>query len=200
MFISNQNPPTPWSPTPNSLDRLRTSCFTTLAEIFFEDKPVDGREYIQMIGILHNKRTYRYVRRDYIIDASNKLDKYKVILPASNGSGAIGEVLSTPLIGQPLIGHTQSFISIGTFNNEIEAKACYKYICSKFCRVLLGILKATQHNPPEKWKYVPLQDFTDTSDIDWSTSIQDIDRQLYRKYNLSSEEIQFIESHVQEMK
>ncbi len=190
---------------PNSLDRLRTSCFTTLAEIFFEDKPVDGREYIQMIGILHNKRTYRYVRRDYIIDASNKLDKYKVILPASNGSGAIGEVLSTPLIGQPLIGqpligHTQSFISIGTFNNEIEAKACYKYICSKFCRVLLGILKATQHNPPEKWKYVPLQDFTDTSDIDWSTSIQDIDRQLYRKYNLSSEEIQFIESHVQEMK
>lgn len=61
------------------------------------------------------------------------------------------------------------------------------------------MLKITQDNNPEKWKYVPLQDFTSSSDIDWSASVADIDRQLYRKYNLSSEEIDFIESHVKEM-
>lgn len=45
----------------------------------------------------------------------------------------------------------------------------------------------------------PLQDFTSDSDIDWSQSVADIDRQLYAKYGLDDEEIQFIESHVKEM-
>ena len=64
---------------------------------------------------------------------------------------------------------------------------------------MLGILKITQYNPAPKWKYVPLQDFTSDSDIDWSQSVADIDRQLYAKYGLDDEEIQFIESHVKEM-
>ena len=50
-----------------------------------------------------------------------------------------------------------------------------------------------------KWKYVPIQDFTPSSDIDWSQSIADIDKQLYKKYNLTPEEIDFIETHVKEM-
>lgn len=64
---------------------------------------------------------------------------------------------------------------------------------------MLGILKITQHNPASTWKYVPLQDFTSNSDIDWSQSVADIDRQLYAKYGLNDEEIAFIESHVKEM-
>ena len=70
---------------------------------------------------------------------------------------------------------------------------------TKFCRVLLGILKITQDNAPEKWKYVPLQDFTPASDIDWSKSVAEIDKQLYAKYGLDEAEIAFIESHVKEM-
>ena len=127
------------------------------------------------------------------------LDKYKVILPKSNGSGAIGEVLSTPLIGTPLIGNTESFISIGAFDCLEEANAAFKYVKSKFARCALGILKTTQDNPPEKWKYVPLQDFTDKSDIDWSKSVREIDQQLYAKYGLSDDEIAFIEKNVKEM-
>jgi len=123
-----------------------------------------------------------------------------VILPSANGSGAIGEVLSTPLIGEPLIGYTQSFIGIGAFNMPEEAEAAMKYVKSKFARTMLGILKITQHNPPEKWKYVPLQDFTANSDIDWSQSVAEIDRQLYAKYRLDETEINFIETHVKEMK
>lgn len=74
-----------------------------------------------------------------------------------------------------------------------------KYVKTKFACALLGILKITQHVTPEKWKYVPLQDFTPNSDIDWTKSISEIDRQLYKKYGLSQEEINFIESHVKEM-
>ena len=120
-------------------------------------------------------------------------------MPKSNGSGAIGEVLSTPLCGQPLCGHTQSFISIGAFNTQQEAESCLKYIKSKFARACLGILKVTQDNKKSTWKYVPLQNFTAESDIDWSVSIKEIDQQLYKKYGLSNEEIAFIESHIREM-
>ena len=74
-----------------------------------------------------------------------------------------------------------------------------KYVKSKFARTLLGVLKVTQDNDRGVWKYVPLQDFTVNSDIDWSKSISEIDQQLYAKYGLSDEEIVFIESHVKEM-
>ena len=184
---------------PDTVGRLRTSAFTKLEEIFFDEKPNDGHEYIQMIGLLGTKRAIKFVRKDYIKTPDN-FEHYKIILPASNGSGDIGEVLSTPLIGQPLIGHTQTFISIGNFEHEEEANAALKYVKSKFARTLLGVLKITQHNPPEKWKYVPLQDFTVNSDIDWSQSVEGIDRQLYAKYGLDDNEIAFIESHVKEMK
>lgn len=49
------------------------------------------------------------------------------------------------------------------------------------------------------WKLVPLQNYTQESDIDWTKSIADIDKQLYAKYGLSDEEVSFIESHVKEM-
>ena len=74
-----------------------------------------------------------------------------------------------------------------------------KYIKTKFARSLFGVLKKTQANTPQKWKYVPLQDFTPDSDIDWSKSIPDIDCQLYAKYDLDEKEIAFIESHVKAM-
>ena len=64
---------------------------------------------------------------------------------------------------------------------------------------MLGILKVTQDNPPDTWRYVPLQDFTSKSDIDWSKSVHEIDLQLYKKYKLSKEEIKFIEEKVKAM-
>lgn len=70
---------------------------------------------------------------------------------------------------------------------------------TKLVRALLGICKKTQHNPSSVWAYVPLQDFTNNSDIDWSKSIFEIDAQLYKKYGLSQEEIDFIESKVKSM-
>lgn len=181
--------------------RIVTSSFNKL-NCFSDEK--QGDDSIQIVGLLTgNKRRYRWIQRKYVEDNGN-LTKYKVILPMANGSGAIGEVLSTPLIGEPLIGepligYTQSFMGIGACDEIDDAKAIMKYIKTKFARTLLGILKITQHNTPEKWAYVPLQDFTSNSDINWVQSVADIDRQLYAKYGLNDEEIEFIESHVKEM-
>ena len=74
-----------------------------------------------------------------------------------------------------------------------------KYIQSKFLRFLVSIKKNTQHSFAQVYQLVPLQDFTDKSDIDWSQSVADIDRQLYRKYNLTDDEIAFIESMIKPM-
>ena len=74
-----------------------------------------------------------------------------------------------------------------------------RYLKTKFTRALLGILKITQNNSSDVWKNVPLQNFTKKSDIDWSKSISEIDKQLYKKYKLSNEEIAFIEEKVQPM-
>ena len=178
---------------------LVTNIFESLGNIaFFESKPNDDEKYVQIIGRLKNERKVMWVKRSYIADHPN-LEKWKVILPKSNGSGAIGEVLSTPLIGEPLIGHNQTFISIGAFETKAEAEACMKYVKTKFARAMLGILKITQHNPASTWRYVPLQDFTLASDIDWSKSVHEIDEQLYQKYGLSENEVGFIETNVKEM-
>ena len=109
-------------------------------------------------------------------------------------------MLSTPLIGEPLIGYTQTFISFGAFDNKREAENLLKYIKTKFSRVMLGTLKITQNNKTkETWANVPLQDFTDQSDVPWHLTIPEIDQYLYQKYGLSQEEIDFIEEKVKAM-
>lgn len=175
--------------------RLTTSIFSQLP-VFTAKQQTEND--VQILGLRKNKREYKWLNSNYLEDHKN-LNYYKVILPKSNGTGAIGEVLSTPLIGEPLIGFTQSFISVGTFLSYTEVAAAYKYIKSKFARAMLGTLKITQDNNVDVWANVPLQDFTSSSDIDWLQSIDDIDQQLYRKYGLTDEEIAFIEEKVQRM-
>lgn len=178
--------------------RIAPSAFERMPKVFTAKKPNDGEEYIQIYGNLNNERVYRWVRKDFVNEVDN-LYKYKVMVPKANGSGAIGEVLSTPLIGTPLIGFTETYISIGATDSLQEAEAILKYVKTKFARTMLGILKITQNNAKPTWRYVPLQDFTNNSDIDWSASIKNIDKQLYQKYKLTDEEIEFIETHVKEM-
>jgi restriction endonuclease related protein len=176
-----------------------TNIFSKLPMVFLDNKPNDNDEYGCFVGLIGNKRYFKWVKKKYIRTHPN-FEKYKIILPKSNGSGALGEVLSTPLIGEPLIGHTQTFISIGAFDTKQEANAAIKYIKTKFARSMLGVLKITQDNKKDTWRFVPIQEFTSISDIDWAKSISEIDQQLYRKYELSGDEINFIETHVQEMK
>lgn len=185
---------------PELIDRLRTSAFVKLGPIFYDTKPkCDKSKYIAMLGLQEAKRIIKYVRRDYILDKTKTLGKWRVLLPESNGSGELGETLSNPQIAKPNLAHTQTFLSIGAFESKREAEAACKYIKTKFCRAMLGVLKITQHNPAKTWKFVPLQDFSSESDIDWSRSVAEIDRQLYDKYGLTEEEIDFIETHVKEM-
>ena len=183
---------------------IQSNAFNRLYFIFHDKKPDDGHDYIKCLGIQNNTRVYKWVRRDYI-SAHASLDKHKVFLAKSNGAsgmltndGAV-RMISTPLRGDPGVGTTSTFLTVGLFNTRKEAEAALKYIRSKFARALLGVLKVTQDNTSEIWKFVPLQDFTNSSDIDWTQSGADIDRQLAQKYGLNKKEIEFIETHLKEL-
>ena len=160
--------------------------------------PNKRMQYYRFIGRINNDRIYRYILKSYVQN-NPYINTYNVILPKSNGTGVLGEQLSMPLIAEPNTCATDTFISIGMFNTSFEAHALLLYIKTKFARALLGIKKVTQDNARAVWEYVPLQDFTDKSDIDWSKSIPEIDQQLYKKYNLTDEEISFIESKIKPM-
>lgn len=178
--------------------KINTRTFEQLPFLYETSRPGSGSDYAQVIGLIKNKRVFRWIRSDYVSGPEN-FSAYKVAVPASNGSGALGEVLSTPLVLGPGDAATQTFITIGSFMSAQEADACLKYVKSRFARTMLGVLKITQHNPAKAWKHVPLQDFTSDSDIDWAKSIAEIDQQLYSKYKLNADEIEFIETHVKPM-
>ncbi len=178
--------------------RLRTNIFTKAPALFLDTCP-NGDNYIGIWGLeTGNKRAFKWLKSDYMATNANA-DRFKVILPKANGSGKFGEELTAPFIGKPFVGHTESFISIGAFENMYEAESAFKYIRTKFARTMLDTIKVTQDNFPDSWANVPLQDFTPNSDIDWSASVSDIDRQLYAKYGLSSDEVTFIEKMVKPM-
>lgn len=89
---------------------------------------------------------------------------------------------------------------IGDLLSQFEVESLLRYVKSKFLRSLLGIMKTTQNNQARRtWSLIPWQNFSDNSDIDWSKSIHEIDLQLYKKYGLNKQEIEFIETHVKEM-
>lgn len=175
---------------------LSSSCFDKFPEAFKERKDKDT---IKIIGRKNNERSSLYIKERYINPPEN-FKNYKLVLPSSNGSGTFGEVVTSPFVGIPNEGYTETFVSFGNFINKDEAENSLKYIKTKLARAMLNTKKVTQGNKSAKvWDHVPIQDFTNKSDIDWSKSIPEIDRQLYAKYNLSQEEIDFIEKNVKEM-
>lgn len=178
-------------------NQLTSGIFDAVPEIFLGEK--QSEKQIQILGRQNSNRVYKWVNLDYIQIAPN-LNSFRVFVPAASGSGALGETISSPVVGNPNIAHTATFISMGNFKNACEAEALLKYLKTKFSRAMLSVKKTTQHNKTkEVWSKVPLQDFTANSDIDWTKSIFEIDQQLYKKYGLDQTEIDFIESKIKAM-
>ena len=116
--------------------------------------------------------------------------------PSSGGNYQI--VSSLQVLGKNEVC-TETYLVLGAFEAKNEATNLKRYIATKFVRFLLLQALTSIHITRDSFIFVPLQDFTANSDIDWSKSIPEIDKQLYKKYGLSKDEIEFIESKVKEM-
>lgn len=144
--------------------------------------------------------------RDGVVAGKEWIDKWKVItsyLTYDHAGRADKEgkkrILSTLEVLKPGEICTETYILISAFESEIEANNLLLFLKTKFVRFLIGELTSTQHLSKDKFNFVPLQNFTSTSDIDWSQTVADIDRQLYAKYGLSEEEVAFIEGMIKGM-
>ena len=147
----------------------------------------------------------RYISRSDVKKGIDILDCYKVFTSKGNGgAGLLTDGKPVAIIGKAFIANpgmacTDSLIPFGKFGTRTEAESLQKYMSSKFLRFCVGILKVSQNLYQNVYAFVPLQDFTSESDIDWSKSVEEIDAQLYAKYNLSKDEIAFIESMIKPM-
>jgi hypothetical protein len=74
-----------------------------------------------------------------------------------------------------------------------------QYLKTRFARFLHSIAKASHDASKQAYRFIPIQDFTKNSDIDWSKSIPEIDKRLYAKYNLDKSEIALIDSMIKPM-
>lgn len=183
-----------------SVRYLASSVFEKFSEVLVDVEPQDGYSYAKINGRLNGKRVVRFMREDYLIPPDN-YKKYKVFVAASNGSGILGEELSTPFVGNPGEGATETFMSLGSFDEKKQAINLLKYLKTKFFRTMLGSLKITQSNKSKDvWQNVPLLDFSDKTDVDWNKSISEIDKQLYGKYGLNTNEVIFIDNKVKNIK
>ena len=142
----------------------------------------------------------RYINPDIITKNREIFESYKVFISKSAGNPKNDmNVIGRPYLGKPFDACTDSLIAIGKFDTLLEGENLAKYLKTKFLRFMVSILKISQNVTQIVYEFVPLQDFTDKSDIDWSKTIKEIDMQLYDKYNLSEEEIDYIENKIKEM-
>ncbi len=143
-----------------------------------------------------------FLEREEITKNIEWIDKYKVFTPRANNIGTeLNDDNLNTFIGTPNTICTESYIVIGVNLNldKHSAKNLSQYLTTKFARFLHSLGKASQDATSKTYKFIPLQDFTAKSDIDWSKSISEIDQQLYKKYGLSEDEISFIESMIKPM-
>lgn len=193
------------------LDKVIHESAKFLNECVLPINPFGFRTYFRgkeqgTVKILTSKG-WAYVERDEIPKGKELIDQYKVIIGRfvpSNGEMSVKpgdgyRVLTEPKVLKPMEINTETYIDTAVFHSQIEAENYCKYLHCKFSRYLLRQSVTSVNVTKECFVFVPLQDFTDKSDIDWSQSVADIDRQLYRKYNLTDDEITFIESMIKPM-
>lgn len=140
-------------------------------------------------GLEKNKRVQKYVSATYPFPKREYIAKYKMFMSRNQGTGMLGETFSTPIFAGPNEVCTETFLVIGLFEAEQEMMNCWSYMTTKFFRTMVGVRKVDQSMSQSVYSYVPMQDFSKP----WT------DEELYEKYDLTDEEIAFIESMIRPM-
>ena len=155
---------------------------------------------------LYSSKGIGYISENGIKDAFQLVNSYKIFM-GKVLSGHLGEtdengqvkVISSIIEAKPQEISTDSYLAFGPFNDKNCVANLHKYLRTKFLRFLLLQALTSMNISRGNFRFVPLQNFTNESDIDWYKSVEDIDYQLYTKYHLINEEITFIEKMIKPM-
>ena len=137
---------------------------------------------------------YGWMPRAEVYKNQRTIDIYKIFIPEAGGNGHDAIVLGKPFIGEPQSVCSLTYIVIGYDVDKhnftrIECENILSYIKTKFVRYIISLKKKTQHGDKEVYQFVPLQDWSKP----WT------DAELYKKYDLSKDEIAYIESMIKPM-
>lgn len=171
----------------DSFSRIVRPAMTFGFRTFF--KEFDSKEQKENYIKVYANHSQGYIKRDKVKQATNWIDKWKVIVPEAIGVGDMTKDILKPILSEPNSINTETYIMIGPFNSEIEALNVISYIKTKFFHFLLGLKKITQHTTTNTYQFIPMQHFSEP----WT------DEKLYKKYGLTQEEIDFIESMIRPM-
>lgn len=150
---------------------------------------------------IYGKSKIGYIDEKKIKKNNELINKQKIFITYAYGAG---EGFPHQIINKPIIAPlgsvcTETYLSIGPFESEEEVNNAYKYIKTKFFRALVLIAKNSQHATSKTYRFVPIQNFTEKSDINWGKSSDEIDKQLFEKYKLSDEEKKYIKEIIKDM-
>ena len=151
---------------------------------FFKD--FDSKTYKENYIKVYANRSQGFIKREKVKQGIDFIDKWKVIIPEAIGVGDMKKDLLKPIISEPGSINTETYIMNGPYCSQKEAKNVVSYIQTKFFHFLLGLKKNTQHTTRNTYSFIPMQDFSDSWD----------DKKLYKKYKLTKEEIELIESMI----
>lgn len=149
------------------------------------------KDDIYNVAVYYLDKTTRriaYAKKDSIQKNKQDIDKPKMFIPAAGGSGNDTLILGAPESAPAgsVCSQTYLYVALGS---EEEVKNLISYIRTRFCRFLVSSIKITQHAQSSVYRFVPLQDFSKP----WT------DAELYAKYDLTDDEITFIESMIKPM-
>lgn len=135
---------------------------------------------------------FGWIKESDIYKNKQALNVHKIYIPNAGGSGNDPIVLGRPFYGEPGSVCSVTYLVIG-YNGEFDsreiAENVISYINTRFFRYLVSIKKRTQHTSRDVFQFVPLQDWSKP----WT------DAELYKKYSLSKDEIEYIESMIKPM-
>jgi hypothetical protein len=133
------------------------------------------------------RRQEGYINVTSVTRMMDEIQKFKLFFTTSYSTGAINfpEIIK----GMPGEVCTETFLRVGPFETQVEQNNCFDYMHTKFFKILLYYGKGTMHVTKDVFQFIPLQDFSKP----WT------DEELYKKYELTEEEIAFIESMIKPM-
>lgn len=192
------------------LDKIRNKGENTFGDIVSARNPFgiasNFSDYKVVKDRTHTIKLYRfgkdaYIKISQISRNTDLISKWKVLVSKASPGGDEypHAIVSRPIISEPNSVCTETYLVIQSAPSKMVAYNIVAYIQTKFFRFLMSLIKNTQNISRVCYSFVPIQDFTTDSDIDWSKSIAEIDAQLYAKYSLSTAEIAFIDSMIKPM-
>jgi site-specific DNA-methyltransferase (adenine-specific) len=153
------------------------------------DHPAKGRIPLHLIS--RGKRTIGYMNRTTVRKNADALDVWKVLVPKAYGAGETfpHQILGKEIVAGPPSACTQTYLTVAPFASERAARSFASYYRTRFFRFLVSVRKITQDALRSTYSWVPKQDWRRNWD----------DEQLYGKYGITHEEIDYIESMIRPM-